>query len=67
MSSFDSITTNFNRMDPNEITNKHIKAIYCNACFSFFNFIIMVIIAIQPGYVNIKSNLYTNAKMSFIN
>ena len=51
MSSFDSITTNFNRMERNEITNKHIKAIYCNTCFSFFNFLIMFIIAIQLGPV----------------
>ena len=33
MSSFDSITTNFNRMERNEISDKHLKAIYCNSCF----------------------------------
>lgn len=51
MSSFDSITTNFNRMEKKEITDKHLKAIYCNACFSFLNFFIMLIIAIQLGPV----------------
>lgn len=51
MSSFDSIATNFNRMEKKEITDKHLKAIYCNACFSFLNFFIMLIIAIQLGPV----------------
>ena len=61
MSSFDSITTNFNRMRNEQVSDKHIQAIlYCNACFSFLNFLIILIIAIQLGPVVSDAGILIN-------
>jgi len=63
--SFNSITSNFNRMETRSVSINHIRAIYCNSALTFINLIIMLIIAIQLGpVVQDAGTLITDASVS---